>query len=184
MTGLHRKFVLIPIAASAAMLFGSACATEPVMVTTNVRDVMQQGINAATLVVWDVGNNAMSDDGGIDPALMTEDSWTRLEDAARLMVENADQMANAEAIYAGTASEADSAPGTVTMADVQGFIDADPEGFRAAASLLSDHAAQIGAAARARDAQAAGDLVAQLDQVCEVCHSQYWYPEQDVLASR
>jgi hypothetical protein len=33
-------------------------------------------------------------------------------------------------------------------------------------------------AARTRDAGAAGDLVAQLDQVCEVCHAQFWYPDQ------
>ena len=184
MKALHRRFVLLPMAGSAALLLASACATAPTSTTTNVRQVMQQGVNAAVLTVWDVGNNAMSDDGGIDPELMTAQSWSRLQGAAMMMVENGNEMAMAQVIYAGDAAEADSVPGTVTMEDVQGFIDADPDGFREAAALFAEHSARLANAARERDAQAAGDLVAQLDQVCEVCHSKYWYPEQDVLAGR
>src|SRR5690606_5670858 len=36
----------------------------------DVRAAMQDRVNPAMLAIWDVGNNAMNDTGGIDPALM------------------------------------------------------------------------------------------------------------------
>ena len=35
----------------------------------------------------------------------------------------------------------------------------------------------IAAAARAKDAKTAGDLIGETDAVCESCHMTYWYPE-------
>ena len=172
--------------ALAGTLAVAAYATDPIVVVVNVRQAMQQGINAATMEVWDVGNNAMSDDGGIDPDQMTPETWARLETAAQGLKATALEMHNAEAFLAASPENApeEGAPGAVSMEDVQLYIDADPDGFRAAALALADHADLLIGAARARDAQEAGDLVAQLDQVCEVCHAQFWYPEQDALARR
>jgi len=160
-------------------------ASEPAAVL-DVRQAMQQGINAATMEIWDVGNNAMGDDGGMDPAQMTPEKWTRLETAAQDLKEVALSMEGAETILAASPENtpAEDEPGAVSMADVQRYIDADPEGFRTAARQLADHAGLLVGAAQARDAGVAGDLVAQLDQVCETCHSKYWYPEQDALALR
>jgi cytochrome c556 len=45
------------------------------------------------------------------------------------------------------------------------------------AAELADHADRIAAAARARDARTAGDLIGETDAVCESCHMTYWYPE-------
>lgn len=146
----------------------------------DVRATMQQGVNAATMEIWDVGNNAMGDDGGIDPAQMTPESWARLETAAQSLKALALTMHDADAFVAASPDTMpeESEPGAVSMEDVQRYIDADPEGFRAAALALADHAGLLAGAAQTRDAAAAGGLVAQLDQVCETCHAKYWYPDQ------
>ncbi|HSG35151.1 MAG TPA: hypothetical protein VLA37_11485 [Sphingomonadaceae bacterium] len=186
MNRLHLKFVMTPLAASAAMLVSTANATDPIVAVANIRQIMQQGINASTMEVWDVGNNAMNEEGGIDPEQMTPESWARLETAAEGLKASALEMYNAEAFLAASPEDMpeQDAPGVVSMEDVQRFIDADHDAFRAAAKGLADHSDLLIAAARNRDASAAGDLVAQLDQVCEVCHAQFWYPEQNVLARR
>jgi hypothetical protein len=146
----------------------------------DVRATMQQGVNAATMAIWDVGNNAMGDDGGIDPARMPPEKWARLETSAQGLRDIALSMHTAGSFIAASPENtpAEGEPGAVSMEDVQRYIDADPEGFRAAALALADHAGLLAGAARERDAGAAGDLVAQLDQVCEVCHAQFWYPDQ------
>lgn len=179
------KYVLAP-AALGGGLIACANATDPVVAALNVRQAMQEGINAATMEIWDVGNNAMSDDGGIDPEQMTPESWARLESAAQGLKATAMEMHDAQAFVAASPENApeEGAPGAVSMEDVQRYIDANPDGFREAARHLADHADLLIGAAQSRDAQAAGDLVAQLDQVCEVCHSQFWYPDQNVLAQR
>jgi cytochrome c556 len=128
----------------------------------------------------------MDEVGGIDPARMTPESWARLEIAAQKLKDIALAMHEAETIIAASPDNApeQGAPGAVSMEDVQRYIDADPEGFRAAALALAGHADLLVGMAQARDAQLASDLIAQLDQVCEVCHAKYWYPEQDALARR
>jgi len=142
-----------------------------------VRQVMQQRINPAIMGVWDVGNNAMNEEGGIDPALMDDAKWSALQDAAARLASAARDMAAAQAIRAAHPGDSGVAEGEVTMAKVQQLIDADPAGFRQAAADQAAHAEQLANAAASQDAAAAGPLVAEMDGVCESCHARYWYAE-------
>lgn len=145
----------------------------------DVRHSMIERINPATLAIWDVGNNAMDDTGGLDPALLDEDAWARLEGAARQLADESLRMSRAEVLIAATPdSEAPAAEeGAIPMEAVQRLIDADPQGFRALAAEMAREAEAVAAAARARDAKAAGDLVFGLDQACQACHARFWYGE-------
>jgi hypothetical protein len=143
-----------------------------------VRQEMQQGINDATMEIWDVGNNAMGNQGGIDPKLMDEASWTKLGTAAGRLAADAQKMADAKTILAADPAESkDVEPGSFSIEDVQGYIDGDPAAFRAFAAALAVHAEKLSTAAKDKDAAAAGPLVDQLDSVCEACHAKYWYPQ-------
>jgi len=172
----------LAIAAAASIAVGGNAAAQggiatPAGETVHVREVMQKQINPAILGVWDIGNNAMNDEGGIDPALMDDAKWASLEDAAARLAAAAQEMAAAGTIRAAHADRSAVTEGDVTMAKVQQLIDADPAGFRQAAIAQTNHAQQLVAAAAARDAAAAGPLVAEMDGVCESCHARYWYGE-------
>ncbi len=67
--------------------------------------------------------------------------------------------------------------GELTMAEVQRLIDGDPTLFRQMSAAFAAHADKLVAAARARDAAAAGNLVAELDGACASCHSRFWHPQ-------
>jgi cytochrome c556 len=138
---------------------------------------MQQRINPAILGVWEVGNNAMNEEGGIDPALLDDAKWASLQDAATRLAAAAQDMAAAQEIRAAHPDNAEVAEGEVTMAKVQQLIDADPAGFRQAAADQATHAERLATAAATQDAAAAGPLVAEMDGVCEGCHARYWYAE-------
>ncbi len=143
-----------------------------------VQRAMQQEINAATNELWDVGNNAMNENGGIDPAQMDDAKWARLVASAGQLEQEAKLMAAAPTIRAAiTGKEAAEEPGSFSMEDVQSYIDADPQAFREMAAALGRHAADIASAARARDVAKTGLLIGELDQVCESCHARYWYPQ-------
>jgi len=167
----------LALAACAATQAQTADSTDTAAEPLYVRQVMQQRINPAILGVWDVGNNAMNEEGGIDPALMDEAKWASLEDAATRLAAAARDMAAAEAIRAAHPDNTDVAEGEISMAKVQQLIDADPAGFRQLATEQAAHAEQLAAAAAARDAGTAGPLVAEMDGVCEGCHTRYWYAE-------
>lgn len=187
-----RRFTLASAAPALAVLALAACAAteakgvrapaqaaapgapgEPLY----VREVMQRQINPAMLGVWDVGNNAINEEGGINPELMDDAKWTALQEAATHLAAAAQGMAVADVIQAARPENAAVGEGEITMAKVQQLIAANPAGFRQAAADQVTHAEQLAAAAAARDAAAAGPLVAEMDGVCEGCHSRYWYGE-------
>jgi len=145
--------------------------------TLYIKSHMQGPVNDATNALWDIGNNAMDDEGGIDPKQMDDAKWERLIYSAGLLELSAQKMAETPEIKAAfPGHEKDEEPGAYSMADVQSYYDADPQAFRLMAKALADHAAKISAAAKARDTKNAGLLIGEIDQVCEACHAKYWYP--------
>jgi cytochrome c556 len=146
--------------------------------TLYIRSHMQGPINDATNALWEIGNNAMDDEGGLDPAQLDDARWAELIRAADLLGLASQKMADAPEIRAAfPGHEKDEEPGAYSMEDVQSYFDADPQAFRLMAQALADHSARISAAAKARDAKNAGLLIGEIDQVCETCHAKYWYPE-------
>jgi cytochrome c556 len=143
-----------------------------------VRPAMQQEINQATNDIWAVGNAAMDDNGGIDPARMDDAGWTKLQDAAAALEAEALKMQHAKVIHAARPGHSEDVElGSFSLEDVQGYIDRDPQAFRDLAGALVNHAERLKRAADNRDAATAGPLVGGLEGVCEACHAKYWYPE-------
>lgn len=146
--------------------------------TLFVRAAMKDAVNPAIFGIWDITNNAMSDDGGIDPKLMDDAKWSTVEARALDLAKVSRAMASAGTLAAAAPDDQAVDEGAVSMADIQRYIDANPESFRAFALAQAEHADKLATAAQAKDAALAGELVAGLDGVCESCHSRFWYPEQ------
>lgn len=162
--------------ASAFAFFAAAAlaqSTDPLA----VREVMADEVNPAVLAIWDVGNNAMNDDGGLDPAQMTPERWEIIETQAKVLAASGRAMAGAAGFLAAQPGNTIVGEGEVQMNQIQAQINADPAGFRAMGGAMADHAERLAAAARARDAAATADLISGMDAVCEGCHARYWYPE-------
>lgn len=149
----------------------------------DVRQSMIDGVNPPTLALWDVGNNAMSEDGtlALDPALMTDEDWTKIEEAAYQLGEESHRMATAKRFAASGPNLVDGEvpEGVSTREEIQAAIDADPDDFRALSKSMADMSAQIYDAAQNRDAAVAGEVIFTLDTVCQSCHVKYWYPQED-----
>ena len=142
-----------------------------------VRHEMQAAINPAVVAIWDVGNNATDDYGMLDASKMTAAQWDALADAAAALVASSERMARAGDIRAAAPGNMATEEYEVTMAQVQEYLDADPAAFRVMAAEFALVARNLETAARARDAGVAGEIVANLDGECAVCHAQFWYPE-------
>ena len=164
------------VAMGALAVFTAEALAQPVA-PLDVRSTMQDRVNPAMLAIWDVGNNALNDDGGIDPKLMDDAKWARIVEAAGQLSAASKAIASASTFMAATPGNSEVGEGEITMAAVQQHLDHDPAGLKQMAAALADHADHIAAAARAKDAKMAGDLIGETDAVCESCHMTYWYPE-------
>ncbi|MEO0061853.1 MAG: hypothetical protein RLZZ08_413 [Pseudomonadota bacterium] len=159
----------------AAAVAGAAAASDD---TLFLRSAMKDRVNPAIFGIWDITNNAMDDNGGIDAKLMNADKWAIVEARARDLAQASRALASATTIRANAPGDEKVDAGAVPMSAIQGYLDANPAAFRALATTQAEHAEKLAAAAKAHDAAAAGELVAGLDGVCESCHSRFWYPDQ------
>jgi cytochrome c556 len=144
------------------------------------REAMIAEINPAALEIWDVSNNALNDSGELDPLLLDEAAWGRLQEAAEMLEFHSRRLEQAKRISAGGPDvvTGEVPPGVSSKAEIQAKIDANPEGFRALSGLMAERARALADAAQARDAVAAGDLALRLDEPCQSCHQRYWYEEE------
>lgn len=169
---------LFPLASLTLVALAVPAATQD-GATLDVRHTMQAEINPAIVKVWDVGNNASDDMGMLDAARMTPESWATLAEAAGELAATSERMAAATELQAASAGNMATEDYEVTMAKVQEFLDADPQGFRDLASSFAALARQLESAAQRRDVTVAGELVARMDAECAVCHERYWYAEAE-----
>ena len=172
---MRRVYALVPLALAACVTPAATQEVEPLY----VRHAMQAEINPAIVAIWDVGNNAADDNGVLDAGKMTADTWQALATAAGQLAAASDRMATAQDIRAAAPSNMATEDYEVTMAKVQEFLDADPQGFRDLAASFASLSRQLETAAQNRDAATAGDIVARMDAECAVCHERYWYAEAE-----
>jgi hypothetical protein len=152
-----------------------------------LHQVMVEQIDANADALWDITNAAIGADAGLDPALLDDAKWTRIAELAGAVATGAHTLATLDPVTVaapGVKIGDDGEPGGHTAAQVQGFIDADVGSYRNMANTLADHAGSLAAAARARDVAVTGQLVGELDSVCEACHLNFWYPEQRDLMNQ
>lgn len=164
--------------AAALLLAGVAAGAAAQGETLYLRTAMKDAINPAVFGIWDITNNAMNDEGGIDPKQMDDAKWATIEARAEDLAKVSRAMANATTIRAAAPGDEAVDEGAVSMAAIQRYVDANPAAFRAFALAQAEHADKLATAAAAKDAAAASDLVAGIDAVCEACHARYWFPEQ------
>lgn len=164
------------LAVSAAIAFVAAAAAAENS-AADVRDSMQGDINPAVMSIWEVTNEALSEEGGIDPALVDDAGWAQIAAGADGLAAAAQSLSEASSYVAAAPDNVSVGAGEVQMAEIQKHLDSDPQTFARMAAGLADHARKLAAAARTKDAEAAGQLVAELDGVCAECHARYWYPQ-------
>lgn len=174
----------IPFAAGVLVLLAGCSPPAPV---ASVHEVMVGTVAPQAQVLWDISNRAIDDDGNGDASKVTADDWIKLALASGKLRQAAMTLASIErptAVAPGAKIEDEEEEGASTGAQVQGFIDADREGFRAHAAALEAISADFAAASRANDAKLLVDHAGRLDQVCESCHLKFWYPQDAALAPK
>ena len=169
-----------------ALALVAACSQQPEQAREQLtlHEVMANEIDPRADDVWAIGNAAMDDQAGIDPAMMDDAAWDNLArhsislQQAALELEGMDPI---KVVKPGVKIADEGVPYGDSAAEVQSNVDKNPQALRDMANGLAAHMGEVAAAAKAHDAARAGPLLSQLDGVCESCHLEYWYPSQKAL---
>lgn len=146
-----------------------------------VFEIMNATIIPKSNLIWEQAGDLYDDDGNLDAKRLTDQQWKDVADAATAMGAAAKGLADATGIKVvppGGVIQGEGTEGAAGAAQVQQFIDADPQGFSEAATHLVAISDEIAAAASAHDAMKSDDVQGRLTDVCGACHAKYWYPEQ------
>jgi cytochrome c556 len=177
---MNIRHAVAAIAATALLACGAGMAARSEPDAVDVRANMVEGVNPAALAIWDVGNAALNDDNGLDPAQMDDGAWAKIQEGAESLRTYAHRLATAKVIRAsGPDLVGGKVPeGVASREQIQAMIDANPDGFRASAAKLEQDADALARASKARDIKLTGELVFSFDKSCQGCHENYWYRQQ------
>lgn len=149
----------------------------------NLQLTMLSKVNPNGLALWDVTNNAMDDNGNIDPKKINATTWAKLLEIGKALEEGGRTLATSNGIVAAPAGaklQDEGNAGASKAADVQRYLDAKPAEFRKHATELQKTGAGIVDAVTRRDGKKLTQLSNSLDEVCENCHVVFWYPQQRI----
>lgn len=159
-------------------------AEEPARKTT-LHEVMKDEVDTRGDQVWAVGNAHIDGDAGLDGASMTDADWAKLGAAATSLRQAALDVVDLPkpivVVKPGTKIAYEDTSWGDSAASVQANVAKDQQGLLNLANALAEHSAEIAAAAGKHDAATAGQLINELDGVCESCHVKYWYPSEKKL---
>lgn len=173
-----------------ALALLGACSAEQKPATApapTFHEVMKDKVDVNADALWDLANAAIGQEGGLDPAKLTDAQWAQIAARAEAVQQAALEIAAMGPVVLarpGVKISDEGIPGGHSAAQVQGQIDANPQGMRDMANVLAVHMGDMAKAARAHDAPRTGPLIDQLDSVCEDCHLEYWYPTQKALLEK
>lgn len=162
------------------LLITCAMAAEPAA-TPNLHQLMKNVVATQTQAIWDVTNNAMDDNGEPDLTKLKPKDWARLAEAAVRVKAAAQNLASAPQVLAAAPGEKLEGEGGTSggygAKQVQEAMDANPKAFQAFAQQLNGSMDEIIAGVKAKNATKVFEVSNRLDQECEGCHKQFWYPD-------
>lgn len=133
---------------------------------------MRGWIDQASHVIWDFRSRARSETQRIDPTLVDDQDWLKLTEASRSLEFHFRRLARLRSVP--IEMHASEQPDFPSQREIQSRINADPAWFRKVSMEMADNARELSLAAEARDPQRASDLIENLNQPCQTCHTRYW----------
>ena len=149
--------------------------------SANLHDLMKNVVAPQAQVIWDVGNQAQDDQGNPDASKLKPADWTKMAAAAGKVKQASQTLAQADHVMAaepGQKIEGEGSPDAFSTKDVQKVLDAKPKEFRAFAQALAASMDEVIQSAQTKNATKLADVSGNLDQICESCHVEFWYPNQ------
>ena len=144
----------------------------------SIEEIMESIVMPAAQAVWDAVAVYVTEKGTTETKPQTDEDWEKLRWQAVTLVEATNLLIvpGRRAAHPGAKSENPGAE--LEPAQIQALIDKQRPSFVAHAHIL--HEAAMGAlrAIDARNIDGISEAGGAIDEACESCHLQFWYPPQ------
>lgn len=168
-----------PPAASTAANTVPAPQASAIKAVASIQEIMESLVDPAADALWESVSTEVTTKGTVERSPKTPEEWLTLRHQAIALQESANLLLLPGRRVAHPGKDLDDAgtAGNYTAAQVQQAIDTQGPAFAAHAQALQGAATEILAAVDARNVPALVKAGSTLDQACEACHLQFWYPK-------
>jgi hypothetical protein len=150
------------------------------MPTATIKDLMQSVVDPNADVVWLSVTTVQSAKGTVDTAPKTDEEWKKVRHGAIALMEAANLLM-VPGRHVAKPGEKSETPGVeLEPSEMEVLINKDVPAFRMRAKALHDAGYAALQAIDNKDAQKVFEVGEQIEQACENCHKQYWYPNEKI----
>jgi cytochrome c556 len=148
------------------------------MPDVTIAEIMESIVMPSAQALWDAVGVDVTAQGQIEKKPETEEQWAALRAAAVSLAEATNSLVipGRRAAPPGTKSENPEAE--LEPAAIEALLAKDRPAWVAHAAVLHATAMQAIGAVDARDLDKISEVGGAIDEACESCHLQFWYPDQ------
>ena len=189
-------FLLLSAAIFAGVLFTvSACQSAPppaasasqpapetpvYQPTATIKDIMMSIVDPNADVVWLSVTTVQSAKGTVDTAPRNDEEWKNVRKGAVALSE-AGNLLMMPGRHVAAAGEKSETPGVeLEPSEMEALINKDRAAWQMRATKLHEAGLEAIKAIDAKDSQKVFEVGEQIEQACENCHRQYWYPNEQI----
>ena len=143
--------------------------------TTTIKDLMDGIVDPAADQIWDSVATKITTKGKQEKAPHTAEEWTAVRRSALQLLE-ASNLLQIPGRHVAKPGEQNNQGIELQPEQIETLINQDRHAWIALAHGLHDAATQAVSAADAKDPAKVLESGEQIDNACEHCHQQYWYP--------
>jgi hypothetical protein len=180
-----KKFIVVTLA-NLVSLFGISCARQPEQqqpqaeyrTTATIKDIMDSMVDPGADYIWESVATVISAKGTEDKAPHTDEEWKEVRRKAVMLLE-ATNLLQIPGRRVAKPHEKSENPGIELEPEkIEELINKDRAAWISHAHDLHDATMEAFKAIEEKDSEKLLDVGNQIDEACEKCHLQYWYPDE------
>jgi hypothetical protein len=183
-TAMKKYLLLVLSVATAAACVSQQQAPAPAqpeyMPTATVREIMNSIIDPSADAVWGAVETTVSAEGIQEKYPRTDEEWLAVRRQAITLLEASNLLKIPGRAIAKPGETSEFPEVELVPEKVKELVDKDPVSWGKYAQALHDATADVLKTIDAKDPEAFLNMGDGIYQACEMCHMQYWYPDDKV----
>jgi hypothetical protein len=148
--------------------------------SATIKDIMLSIVDPNADVVWLSVTTVQSSKGTVDTAPKSDEEWKNVRKGAVALAEAANLLMMPGRHVAGPGEKSETPGVELEPSEMEDLINKDRGAWVMRATKLHEAGLEAMKAIDAKDSQKVFEVGEQIEQACENCHRQYWYPNEQI----
>lgn len=183
-SGVTSLALIVAVSIGAAACQNRTAPSEPAPAdlspTATVKDLMLSLIDTSADTVWLSVTTVVSEKGTVETVPRSDEDWAKVRYGALALAEGANLLMMPERRVARPGEKSETPGVELEPEEMDALIAKDRAAWNMRATALRDVAREALKAIDSKDAETLFAVGERIENACEGCHKQYWYPNEVV----